>query len=118
MDAVAASPTAGDFRVREGKMVVELRPPVEVDKGAAVEALVRAYGLRRGIYLGDDASDVEAFGAMHVHGFPGLAVGVIGQETPQGVAEQADFTLNGVGDVERFLVWLAEAAPAPIQPRP
>lgn len=118
MDAVAASPAASGFSVREGKMVVELRPPVEVDKGAAVVALVRAYSLRRGIYLGDDASDVEAFGAMHAQGFHGLAVGVIGQETPPGVAEEADFTLNGVGDVERFLVWLAGTAPAPTQPRP
>jgi len=118
MDAVAASPAARDFSVREGKMVVELRPPVEVDKGAAVTALLRAYSLRRGIYLGDDASDVQAFAAMHAQGFHGLAVGVIGRETPQGVAEEADFTLNGVGDVERFLVWLAGAAPAPTQPRP
>ena len=118
MDAVAASPTARDFKVREGKMVVELRPPLELDKGAAVEALVTTYGLRRAIYLGDDVSDVEAFGAMHAHGFRGLAVGVIGQETPRGVAEKADFTLNGVGDVERFLAWLAEAAPAPNQPHP
>lgn len=115
---VAASPIAGDFVVREGKMVIELRPPIEVDKGAAVKGLVNAYGLRSGVYLGDDASDVDAFHAMRLPGFNGLAVGVIGGETPPGLAEEADFTLNGVRDVERFLVWLAEAAPASAQPRP
>ncbi len=118
MDAVAASPAAKDFSIREGKMVVELRPRVEADKGAAVAALVKGYSLRRGIYLGDDATDVQAFAAMHAQRFQGLAVGVIGTETPRGVVEEADYTLNGVGDVERFLVWLAGAAPAPTQPRP
>jgi trehalose 6-phosphate phosphatase len=118
LNAMATSQAARDFRVHEGKMVVELRPPVEVNKGAAVEGLVRAYGLRAGIYVGDDSSDVDAFHAMHADGLKGLAVGVIGPETPQRVAEEADLTLNGVGDVERFLLWLAEAAPAPTQPRP
>jgi len=118
MDTLATSATARDFRVHEGKMVVELRPPVEVDKGVAVEGLVKAFSLRGCIYVGDDSSDVDAFRAMHADGLKGLAVGVIGQETPPGVTEEADLTLNGVGDVERFLVWLAEAAPAPAQPRP
>jgi trehalose 6-phosphate phosphatase len=97
----------------EGRMVVELRPrQVGVNKGAAVKALVDKYRLMGAIYLGDDISDVDAFRATHRKGFKGLAVGVIGEEAPHLVERKADFTLNGVGDVERFLIWLAGAVPA------
>jgi len=118
LDKIAASSVARDFRIQEGKMVVELRPPVEVNKGAAVEALVKSYNLRGVIYVGDDISDVDAFGAMHQEILKGLAVGVISEETPQQLEKEADFTLTGVADVERFLTWLAGVAPAPTRPHP
>ena len=35
---------------------------------------------------------------------------VIAQEMPEKLAEEADFTLNGVNDVERFLKWLSQTA--------
>jgi trehalose-phosphatase len=91
-------------------MVVELRPAVKVNKGAAVLALIKRYRLRGGIYLGDDITDVDAFSAMHGKDFKGLALGVIDKETPHEVEREADFTLNGVGDVERFLRWLVVTA--------
>ena len=90
----------------EGRMVVELRPPLVVNKGTAVNALRESYRLRGGIYLGDDISDVDAFAVMHTRGFKGLAVGVVDEETPHEVTGEADFTLNGVGDVEHFFTWL------------
>ncbi len=40
--------------------------------------------------------------------FKGFAIGVISQEMPEKLAEEADFTLNGVDDVERFLKWLSQ----------
>ena len=118
LEKIAASSIARDFRIQEGKMVVELRPPVEVNKATAVEALVKSYNLRGGIYVGDDISDVDAFSAMHQEILKGLAVGVISEETPQQVEKEADFSLNGVADVERFLTWLAGVAPAPTRPHP
>jgi len=118
LEALAASPAAKDFKVAEGKMVVELRPRVQADKGAAVASLVEDFGLRGGVYLGDDVTDVDAFSAMHRQGLTGLGVAVVGAETPTAVQKGADFTLNGVPDVERFLEWLAGAAPAPPTARP
>ena len=137
LEKIAASSIARDFRIQEGKMVVELRPPVEANKGTAVEALVKSYNLRGGIYVGDDISDVDAFSAMHQEAsgqalrqaqgernryrpasFKGLAVGVISEETPQQLEKEADFTLKGVADVERFLTWLAGAAPTSTRPHP
>lgn len=114
LEKIATSPTCqSQFRELEGRMVVELRPrQVGVNKGAAVKALVESYHLRGGIYLGDDISDVDAFGVMHTTGFKGLTLGVIDEETPHEVIREADFTLNGVGDVEHFLKWLVGVAPA------
>ncbi len=115
LERISTSAIAREFRVAEGRMVVELRPPLEVNKGTAVGMLVEGYRLRGGIYIGDDISDVDAFVAMHSRGkspwFEGLALGVIDEETWSPVEKEADFSLNGVGDVERFLKWLVETVP-------
>jgi len=107
LNRIGASNTAKPFYIVEGKMVVELRPPVEADKGSAVKGLIRDYGLCGGLYLGDDASDIDAFRVMHGEGF--AAVAVLGEESRDEVAREADCTLNGVSDVARFLEWLAGA---------
>jgi len=104
---VEGSRSAQGFKVIEGKMVVELRPSVEVDKGSAVKDLIRDYRLSGGLYLGDDASDSDALRVVHKEGF--AAVAVRGDETPDEVVAEADYTLDGVSDVARFLSWLAEA---------
>ena len=43
----------------------------------------------------------------------GFAIGIISQEMPKKLLAEADFTLNGVTDVERFLQWLSQTAPEP-----
>lgn len=111
LEKIASSAITRDFRAVEGRMVVELRPILGVNKGTAVKALIDEYRLSGGIYLGDDISDVDAFAVMHQKGFKGLALGVTDMETPHQVATEADFTLNGVNDVERFLIWLVGAVP-------
>ena len=104
---VEGSRSAKGFKIVEGKMVVELRPPVEVNKGSAVKDLIRDYRLCGGLYLGDDASDIDAFRVVHRDGF--AAVGVLGDETPDEVVREADYTLDGVSEVARFLKRLVEA---------
>ena len=42
--------------------------------------------------------------------FQGFAIGVTSQEMPAKLIEEADFTLDGVNDVERFLSWLSQVA--------
>ncbi len=108
---------ARGLRVSQGKMTVELRPPLEVSKWTAVRSLIREHGLSGVIYLGDDLTDVDVFLAFQQEdlAFKGLTIGILGQETAPDVACQADFTLNGVGDVERFLKQVAaEAADRPV----
>jgi trehalose 6-phosphate phosphatase len=72
------------------------------------------YNLRGGIYLGDDLTDIDAFRAVHAatHDlkFQGFAIGITSHEMPERLAREADFTLDGVEDVERFLKWLTGTA--------
>lgn len=53
------------LQVSEGRMVIELRPPVKINKGTALLNLVENYKLEGVIYLGDDLTDVDAFRAIH-----------------------------------------------------
>ena len=48
-----------------------------------------------------------AFNHLNFHGF---AIGTISQEMPENLATEADFTLNEVSDVERFLKWMSQTA--------
>ena len=85
---------------------------MEVNKGSAARELIREYQLRAAIYLGDDLTDVDAFRAIYearAPDFDGICLAVIDKETMPEVEEGADFTLNGVSEVERFLEWLAGA---------
>ena len=109
LEIVETSALANQFRTLEGKMVVELRPPLEVNKGTGVKDLVEKYQLRGGIYMGDDTGDIDAFRVMHQQGFSSLCV--VADETPGNVSGEADFSVNGVSDVARFLKWLAGFAP-------
>lgn len=116
ISAVDGLARGNNLRVSLGRMVVELRPPLDVNKGTAVRSLIEEKHLRGAIYLGDDMTDVDVFVALHQRGVPfkGIAIGVVTGETLPRVMAQTDFTLNGVGDVERFLKQLvAEVAGKP-----
>jgi len=111
--AIENSPHAKSLRImQESKYAINLLPPVRMDKGTATLDLIREYNLRGGVYLGDDLTDIDAFRAIHVAccdlDFQGFAIGVISREMPEKLVEEADFTLNGVDDVERFLKWLSQ----------
>ena len=114
LSAIENSPHARGLRIIQERMAIDLLPPVKVDKGTATLALIQEYNLQGGVYLGDDLTDVDAFRAVHAAchdlDFQGFAIGVISQEMPEKLAEEADFTLNGVNDVERFLKWLSQTA--------
>lgn len=68
IDAVA---TQQGLRITEGKKVIEVRPPVSVDKGTAVYSLARDLGaLAVGaslLFAGDDVTDEDAFRLLRAH---------------------------------------------------
>ncbi|MFM8828847.1 MAG: trehalose-phosphatase [Actinomycetota bacterium] len=55
---------AAGLRTRDGKMILELLPDVDVHKGTALAAIVAAAGARRVLYVGDDHTDADAWQAM------------------------------------------------------
>ena len=111
LDAVAAAPMGRQFARHEGKMFVELRPPIpSVHKGSVVRHLAAQYGLRSVFYLGDDVTDADAFRALReAADLQGASVVVSGPETPPEVLAAADYQVEGVDGVERLLGEMATA---------
>lgn len=99
-----------NLRVTEGRMVVELRPPLDFDKGAAVRALAREHGLACALYLGDDHTDIDAFTTLRDLRASGACVGIavaVGHaEAPALLSDAADITLSAIAEVPRFIRWV------------
>jgi trehalose 6-phosphate phosphatase len=110
MAAINSSAQAGRLRIIPGRRAVNLLPPLAIDKGTAVRDLISRYNLSGGVYIGDEATDIDAFKAIHEANrrpdFLGFALAVLSGETPPAVAAEADFTLDGTTEVARFLEWL------------
>lgn len=103
------------LRVTRGRMIIELRPPLAMDKGVIIAALAQERGLRGVIYLGDDRTDMDAFRALRrmtqtIPGFQGRGVAVLHEEAPPGLARAADVTVAGVAGAVALLEWLAAQA--------
>jgi len=85
-----------------GKLVEELRPPIDWDKGATVRSLAAERRLAEVCYVGDDRGDLAAFAAVRELG--GVAVAVDhGRETPPGLLAQADVVVTGAEGVGGWL---------------
>ena len=59
--AVAERAEAAGYKTHWGRKVLEIRPPVRIDKGAGIVALLRDRDLAAAIYVGDDLTDIDAF---------------------------------------------------------
>jgi trehalose 6-phosphate phosphatase len=86
---------ADGFITHWGRKVLEIRPPVEVNKGQAVRELMRRYSLRTALFAGDDATDLDAFDALP----DGVRVGVRSDEGPPEIVERADLVVDDMADV-------------------
>lgn len=81
---------------QHGRMSVELRPPVDTDKGTVVRRL--GQGWRAAVYLGDDLGDLKAFealGELAAAGVAVAAVAVTDHESPLEVRQAADLCVEG-----------------------
>jgi trehalose 6-phosphate phosphatase len=100
----------------QGRMVFELRPPINTDKGTALHHLITDYALDAAVYLGDDTTDVDALRqARHLREQRlcyAVGLGVESDDAPPVVREAADLLLAGISDVEAFLTWLLRARKA------
>jgi trehalose 6-phosphate phosphatase len=106
LEGVAQEAEAEGLRTHWGRKVLEIRPPVEVNKGQAVTELVRRHDLRAAMFAGDDATDLDAFDALDA--VPAaVRVGVRSDEGPPAIVERADLVVDGTEGVTAVLEVLA-----------
>jgi trehalose 6-phosphate phosphatase len=94
-------------------MSFELHPPVAIDKGTAVQALVT--GDEAVCLVGDDRGDLPAFDTLdrlEARGVAVLRVAVTSAEAPSDLIERADLVVDGPYAVLDLLRRLASDAPA------
>lgn len=95
------------LKIYGGRKVVEIRPPLEANKGTGVEHFIRRDGLDRCLYIGDDRTDVDVFRLFErlerESDFRGLRVAVASPEAPAELLEFAEITLPSPASVAPFL---------------
>jgi len=93
----------GKIRITTGKKVFEVRPPIDWNKGKAVEKIASeittALNLKQEltVYLGDDNTDEDAFKVLHR--LEGWSI-FVGGENPSSAAE---YYLDSPSEVAEFL---------------
>jgi trehalose 6-phosphate phosphatase len=105
LEGVAQEAEAEGLRTHWGRKVLEIRPPVEVNKGQAVEELVRRHDLRAAMFAGDDATDLDAFDALDAVE-AAVRIGVRSDEGPPAIVERADVVVDGTEGVVAVLAAL------------
>jgi trehalose 6-phosphate phosphatase len=98
------------LRVYPGRLSLELRPPLDVDKGTVLRALTR--GMHAVAVFGDDLGDLPAFAAaaeMAAQGVAAIRVAVVDAECAEEVAAQADVLVEGPDAAMVLLEQLVQA---------
>jgi trehalose 6-phosphate phosphatase len=97
--------------LQSGRMAVEFRPPVDIDKGTVVERVAR--GTAAACFAGDDAGDLAAFAALDrlaLGGTQTVRVAVVDDETPPELVAAADVVAHGPAQVLDLFSALATRA--------
>ncbi len=98
----------------EGRALIEIRPPVPINKGYALRRLCAAHALDSVVMFGDDLTDVDAFDALRdlraAGDIAGLAVGVVAPDgtAPPAVLASVDAIATGVTGVAALLTAIAD----------
>jgi trehalose-phosphatase len=97
--------------VSEGRKVIEVRPPVPVNKGVAVGRLLDRLVCKKAIYIGDDTTDVDALKELRKRrrrkDSVMVGVGVISDEMPVELPRYSDLLVERLSGVEQVLQLLA-----------
>jgi trehalose 6-phosphate phosphatase len=113
LEKIAQEAEAAGLKTHWGRKVLEIRPPIPIDKGQAVRSLVERAGSRAALFGGDDVTDLDAFAALEALQAEGQLdavrrVGVRSDEGPAEIVERADLVVDGVEGFTRVLAALAE----------
>jgi trehalose 6-phosphate phosphatase len=102
LEQVAARAREAGFVARFGRKVLEVLPPLDVNKGTAVRALLERHGLTRALYAGDDTTDLDAFRALESLEL-GLRIAVASAEGPAELRAAADVVVETPADLLELL---------------
>jgi len=112
VEAIARQAEEAGLKPHWGRKVLEVRPPVRIDKGAGITSFLEGAGVDVAMYVGDDATDLDAFRALTQMAEGGgleqaIRVGVSSDEGPTDITEQADVVVDGTDGVRELLTILA-----------
>ena len=111
IDAIAARAQEAGLRTHWGRKVLEVRPPVRIDKGAGITSFLADTDADMALYVGDDATDLDAFRALGELVEQGrltraVRVGVRSDEGPSEITSSADIVVDGTAGVQELLAVL------------
>jgi trehalose 6-phosphate phosphatase len=112
LEDVASRAQRGGLVPHWGRKVLEIRPPLEVDKGTAVRRMLERAQGQAALYAGDDATDLDAFRELRrleraralAHA---VCVGVRSDEGPAAIVGDADLVVEGPKGFLELLAILA-----------
>jgi trehalose-phosphatase len=106
-DSIKATATEYGLRLTEGKMVLDLRPPVMIDKGTAILTVARSLGALSDdaslFFAGDDETDEEAFRLLRSRVPRAVTVRV---SADPALPTAAQSTVRDTDDIRAVLEWL------------
>jgi trehalose 6-phosphate phosphatase len=99
------------------RMAIELRPPIDVDKGHPTSELVAGFDV--GAYAGDDYGDLPAFAALARAVDEGrlaqaVRIGVMSNEAPPELAGAVDIVVDGPTGLVALLTRVADEIGEPV----
>lgn len=99
------------------RMAIELRPPIDVDKGAPTRALVDGFAV--GAFAGDDFGDLPAFAALtqavtEERLERAIRIGVHSSEAPAELADVVDIAVDGPSGLLALLTRVADEIGQPV----
>ncbi|MGI8713262.1 MAG: trehalose-phosphatase [Solirubrobacteraceae bacterium] len=119
VDTIAQRAQVAGLRTHWGRKVLEVRPPIDIDKGAGIRRLLSEPGaepIAAALYVGDDTTDLDAFRALASLVTEGrlaqaVRVGVASEEGPSEISGEADIVVDGPGGVSELLAALTSGLP-------
>ena len=105
---IAERAEAEGFAAHWGRKVLEVRPPIALDKGLGIATLLRSAPVSAAVYVGDDTTDLDAFRGLRSLVDSGqlehaVCVAVSSDEAPPELAQEADLTVDGPAGVRGLL---------------
>ena len=111
VDGLATKAQSAGLHTHWGRKVLEVRPPVTIDKGVGIRSFLDGTGVTAAMYAGDDVTDLDAFRTLEELAQEGVLahavkVGVSSDEGPSEIIDQADVVVEGTDGVKELLAAL------------